>query len=88
MKHYNITVKGRVQGVGFRYHTKEKAYELGVKGFVKNKLNRTVYIEAEAELGILNIFLEWCKSGPSWAYVEDLQFSESRLENFSSFEIR
>ena len=33
-KHINITVTGRVQGVGFRYSAQEEAEELGIKGFL------------------------------------------------------
>jgi len=48
-KHVNITVKGRVQGVGFRYSAMEAAEELGIKGFVRNMPDGSVYIEAEGE---------------------------------------
>lgn len=88
IKHYNITVKGRVQGVGFRYHTKMKASKLGIKGFVKNKLNRSVYIEAEGEEDFISVFLNWCKKGPDRAYVDSFQYTESPINNFSTFEIK
>ncbi|PKP49853.1 MAG: hypothetical protein CVT92_14890 [Bacteroidetes bacterium HGW-Bacteroidetes-1] len=42
-----IQIFGRVQGVGFRYYTVHKAMELGVYGFVQNKGDGSVYIEAE-----------------------------------------
>lgn len=41
-----IHVFGRVQGVGFRYYTNMKALELHIKGFVENKPDGSVYIEA------------------------------------------
>ena len=44
-----ITVKGRVQGVGFRFSTVREAEELGIKGFVENRMDGSVYIEAEGE---------------------------------------
>ena len=50
MKHLDIIVEGKVQGVFFRAATKAVADQLGVKGFVKNLANGTVYIEAESEL--------------------------------------
>ena len=87
-KHYNITVSGRVQGVGFRYYTREKANEAGVKGFVRNKLDRSVYIEAEADEHILDVFLDWCKIGPPSAIVQNVQHTESPLKEFESFEIK
>ena len=88
IKHYNIQVTGKVQGVGFRYHTMKKASELNVKGFVKNKHDHSVYIEAEGEEASLNDFLHWCKKGPQHAYVETFNFSESNIEGFLKFEIK
>lgn len=88
IKHYNISIKGRVQGVGFRYHTKKKAFELGIKGFVKNKVDRSVYIEAEAEEDKLLLFINWCEKGPDWAYVETIHHSQSPVQNYSTFDIR
>ena len=88
IKHYNINIFGRVQGVGFRYNTKMKSLELKIKGFVQNRADRSVYIEAEGEEEQLNEFLAWCKQGPSWSHVEKLNYSKSPLQNFNDFEIR
>ena len=38
IKHVNIKIYGRVQGVFFRANTKEKAIKLNLKGFVSNKI--------------------------------------------------
>ena len=88
IKQYNIHVFGRVQGVGFRYHTRMKALELKITGFVQNNADRSVYIEAEGEESPLSEFLEWCRQGPQWAYVEKLNYSESPTRHFTKFEIR
>ena len=85
-KHFNIKIFGKVQGVFFRQTTKEKARALGIKGFVRNEPNGSVYIEAEGEEEILNKFIEWCKVGPSQANVDKIEFNESVLKNFPSFE--
>ena len=61
--HYNIWVKGRVQGVWFRKYTKDEAIKIGVKGIVKNIVNKSVYIEVEGEKGQLNDFLHWLNQG-------------------------
>lgn len=60
-----ITVSGRVQGVGFRYTTKLVADRLGVKGYVKNLDNGSVYIEAIAAPEIMDNFLKQIKASPS-----------------------
>ena len=88
MKHLNIRVSGKVQGVFFRASAKERAEQLGVKGFVRNVLNNEVYIEAEGEEETLQLFLNWCARGPSRAQVENVKAEESPLENFVVFEIR
>jgi acylphosphatase len=88
MKHLNIRVSGRVQGVFFRASTKDQADLLGVKGFVRNESNGDVYIEAEGDEIQLPKFLKWCKQGPSRARVENLEVNEGELKNFVNFEVR
>jgi len=56
MRHLNIRVSGKVQGVFFRASTKEQADQLGVKGFVRNEPNGDVYIEVEGDEEKLKIF--------------------------------
>jgi acylphosphatase len=87
IKHLNIKVSGRVQGVFFRASTKEKADELGVKGFVKNERDGSVYIEAEGDEDLLQKFVAWCKQGPTHAIVELVDVKESAMRNLSGFDI-
>lgn len=87
-KCFQIRVYGKVQGVFFRASTKQKADELGVKGFVKNEPDGSVYVEAEAEEQVLTTFLNWCKRGPSNARVERCDVTEVQVQNFPVFEIR
>ena len=54
---HQIIVTGKVQGVWFRDSTLKKAHELGVKGFVKNQPDGSVYIEAE---GTPSAIKEFC----------------------------
>ncbi|MDH7445144.1 acylphosphatase [Aquimarina sp. 2201CG14-23] len=87
LKHYNITVKGKVQGVWYRKSTWEKALELEIKGSVKNQSDGSVYIEAEADEHKLNQFLEWCAKGPEFAEVSQVSHEESDIRLFNFFEI-
>ncbi|MVZ63022.1 acylphosphatase [Sphingobacterium humi] len=88
MKHWNIKVKGKVQGVFFRASTKAVADQLGVKGFVLNEADGTVYIEAEGDAIALDFLLDFCKEGPYDAEVSDVQVEESTdLKNFKNFEV-
>jgi len=87
MKHLDIEVFGKVQGVFFRASTKAVADQLGIKGTVKNTENGTVYIEAEGSPYSLDSFLDWCKEGPDKAEVENIIQRESELKNYRNFEI-
>jgi acylphosphatase len=87
LKHVQIKVKGRVQGVNYRYATQKKALELGVRGFVRNEPDGSVYIEAEGEEGPVDQLAEWCKRGPSRADVSDVKVLASDLKGFRGFEI-
>lgn len=88
MKHVNILVKGRVQGVFFRASARDVANQLGVKGFVRNEPNGTVYIEAEGEETSLERFITWCKSGPPRAVVKNVEVSETSPKQFQAFQIK
>lgn len=83
-----IIVSGKVQGVGFRYSALKKANELGIKGYIRNKSDGTVYIEIEGEPETLDFFIVWCKNGPSWAQVNDVYYEDIPLSNFVSFVIK
>ncbi len=83
-----IRVYGKVQGVGFRYFTQNKANETGVKGFVKNMPDNSVYIEAEGDESSIAIFAQWCRRGPILARVTHFEIHPVPVSGFQSFETR
>jgi acylphosphatase len=87
-EHYNIKVRGNVQGVYFRDSAWKKAEELGISGFVRNEPDGAVYMEAEGGKEALESFLEWAKSGPVAAKVEKVEVSEGEVKNFFGFVIK
>lgn len=87
MKHLNITVTGKVQGVFYRATTKAVADQLGVKGLVRNQADGSVYIEAEGDDFSLESFLEWCHEGPQRAAVEKVESTEGEVKNYRNFEV-
>lgn len=87
IKHIDVTVKGKVQGVFYRASTKAVADQLGVRGFVKNEENGDVYIEAEADDISLQMFLDWCKEGPERAEVAEVKTVEGTVKNYRNFEV-
>lgn len=87
MKHINIKVSGKVQGVFFRASTKAVADQMGIKGLVKNEKDGSVYIEAEGDEISLSMFLEWCNDGPDKAIVENVVVADAELKNYRNFEV-
>ncbi|WP_131536308.1 acylphosphatase [Pedobacter nototheniae] len=87
VKHINIVVSGKVQGVFFRASTKAVADQMGIKGFVKNEKDGSVYIEAEAEQFILDAFIDWCKEGPEKSKVENVEVTDGEFKNYRNFEV-
>lgn len=86
--HVNIKLTGKVQGVTFRETTKYVADQSGIKGFVRNETDGTVYIEAEAEQWELDSFLEWCNEGPDRARVDGCEVIQAdEVKNFKDFVI-
>jgi DNA ligase D-like protein (predicted 3'-phosphoesterase) len=82
------TVRGRVQGVGFRAATLEEARRLGVQGWVRNAGDGTVLVHAEAPgaaLGELSAFL---RAGPPGAAIEDLVVEDAKVEGHEQFAVR
>ena len=86
--HKNIKITGIVQGVYFRATTWDKARELGVKGFVRNQADGSVYIEAEGDEAVLKKFIDWCHSGPAAARVDQVEVDAAMMKSFRTFEIR
>ena len=87
IKHIDIIIKGKVQGVQFRASTKAVADQLGVKGFIKNEPNGDVFIAAEANNMLMELFLEWCNEGPQDAEVNHVESIEGELKNYRNFEV-
>jgi len=65
-----ITVTGRVQGVGFRYHTGRQARVLGVSGWVRNLPDGAVEGCFEGDETAVSALVDWCHSGPPAARVD------------------
>ena len=73
--------------VGFRFYVKQKANELDVKGFVRNELDGSVYVEVEGEEKNLKDFVRLCRKGPTLAKVKKVEAEMGTLRSFENFEI-
>jgi acylphosphatase len=86
MKCKHIIIKGKVQGVFFRTSIKEKADELGVKGWVKNLSNENVEAIFCGEKSKIDQLIKFCEVGPLNAEVDSVEISDCE-GNFQKFEI-
>ncbi|MEA5454928.1 acylphosphatase [Sinomonas sp. JGH33] len=71
----HATVKGMVQGVGFRYWTRGEAARLGLVGSAGNRLDGAVEIVAEGDLEGVEQLLRWLQSGETPGRVDAVEAS-------------
>jgi acylphosphatase len=64
-----VIIEGKVQGVFFRSHTQEMAYQLDLKGWVKNRRDGRVEALFEGEKEKVDQIIQWCHQGPPEARV-------------------
>jgi acylphosphatase len=79
-------VRGRVQGVGFRYFVLREASRLGLRGWVANEADGSVRCVAEGPKTALEALLAVLREGPSGAVIgsvsEDWLPAAGRFEGF------
>lgn len=80
-------ISGKVQGVGFRYSTKDKARSLELVGWVRNLADGRVEAMVEGERTQVDIMMEWFKYGPPTAKVDRVEIDELSLGDFIDFTI-
>lgn len=83
-----VVVRGDVQGVFFRDSTQEQARHHDVGGWVRNRSDGAVEAVFEGERGAVERMVEFCRSGPSSADVDDVEVSDEPPEGLSGFEVR
>ena len=83
-----LIVRGRVQGVGFRYFVCDAAERLGITGWVANRGDGAVEIHAETDdSATMRNFLSLMGVGPSLAVVHDVDIDEVEPEQHQTFRI-
>lgn len=87
-KQFELRIYGRVQGVGFRYTARKKARSLGLKGWVENQSDGSVYAVVQGLDIQCFSFIDWCRKGPGYAWVERVDISENEPGNLQPFDIR
>lgn len=76
-----------MQGVGFRYSTRKMADQLGIKGFIKNMNDGSVYIEAEGTEERIENFINWCRVGPTRAEIRSVSVQKGEMKNYKRFDV-
>ena len=89
MGRLSARVKGDVQGVGFRYFIARRARDHSLTGWVKNRSDGTVEVEAVGPRPSLEEFLSYVRVGPPAAHVADVAVRWFEDEpSYSGFEVR
>jgi acylphosphatase len=76
MRRVHVYVSGVVQGVFFRHHTRERAEELGVNGWVRNLPDGRVEAVFEGEDHAVDLMVAFCRRGPPGAHVTKVEVHE------------
>ena len=84
-----FVVRGRVQGVGFRWFVEREAHILQVAGWVRNNADGTVEVLAQGTRDQLAGLRSRLQEGPRAARVDDVEVSEAEpVAGLTSFQVR
>ena len=83
-----FVVRGRVQGVGFRWFVEREAHILGIAGWVRNNANGSVEVLAQGTRDQLSGLHARLREGPRAARVDEVEVTEARTaDGITSFRI-
>ncbi|MDQ1124672.1 acylphosphatase [Microbacterium trichothecenolyticum] len=83
-----ITVRGRVQGVGFRFALRNEAERLGARGWVRNRRDGSVEALIAGDQATLDALVAWARTGPPPAQVTGVDVAGTAETAPEAFEIR
>ena len=84
---HHYLIKGRVQGVGFRYATARKAEQLSLCGWVKNLPSGNVEAVAQGDRVSVEEFERWLWRGPKYSRVRSVESIPCPMQDISQFSI-
>jgi len=84
---FHALVRGRVQGVGFRYSAVREADRLQINGWVRNCIDGNVEVWAEGPEAHLSLFLEWLNYGPQFSRVDSVRKEIKEPKGYGSFTV-
>jgi acylphosphatase len=80
-------VRGRVQGVGYRWFVQKAADELGLSGYVRNLDDGRVEVYAVGTPDRISELAAMLRQGPRWSDVRGVDEQEAALREYASFQI-
>jgi acylphosphatase len=83
-----IAISGVVQGVGFRWATRDEAVRAGLAGWVRNRPDGSVEAWVEGEAEVVARMVDWLREGPIASVVSEIVVEEAPPQGFTRFEIR
>lgn len=83
----HVFVSGNVQGVFFRQETRDRARSRGLAGWVKNLSDGRVEAVFEGTEEAVEQMVEWCRRGPRWAEVKDVEVAREEPEALTEFQV-
>ena len=83
-----MIVRGRAQGVGFRWFTQDSAAAHGVTGWVRNRRDGAVEAELHGADADVQAVLDAMAQGPPGASVDDVTVTHAPASTPREFEIR
>ena len=86
-KAVKVAIYGSVQGIFFRSFIKEKADELNIKGYVRNKTDGSVEALFEGNNTEVEKIIEICKQGPEHAIIKNMDIKEEKFQGLKDFKI-
>jgi len=87
VKRVRVLVSGDVQGVGFRWSTRDEAAGRGLNGWVRNLADGRVEAVFEGPPGNVDEMVAWCRRGPRWATVSRVEAVEEEPTGETGFAI-
>ena len=88
MRRARVSIAGQVQGVFFRYETRERARAQGLAGWVRNLPDGRVEAVFEGPGPAVQAMVDWCRQGPGGARVTEVEVAEEDPEGLDGFEVR